>query len=244
MKKIFFSVMAAMVSMASMAALSDYDGTYVTSGATIYVPAGAGKGDAYPLSISLTAKSSDRVLLSIKDFTYGEGPEALVIGDIDVELAAEVTGEGVTLSNVNVDGEDGPETEVAGTAITTKIFVQGESKIVKDEPNVLMLDLKIKGFVKETGDAMSGSGVARVEVTDAVFTPTTSVKENTVLSVYPTVATSVINVPENGEFAIYSLAGSSVKSGVVSNGSVSVADLAAGNYVISVNGKNARFIKK
>lgn len=236
--------MAAMVSMASMAALSDYDGTYVTSGATIYVPAGAGKGDAYPLSISLTAQTSDRVLLSIKNFTYGEGPEALVIGDIDVVLAAEVTGGGVTLSNVNVDGEDGPETEVAGTAITTKIFVQGESKIVKDEPNVLMLDLKIKGFVKETGDAMSGSGVARVEVTDAVFTPTTSVKENTVLSVYPTVATSVINVPENGEFAIYSLAGSSVKSGVVSNGSVSVADLAAGNYVISVNGKNARFIKK
>ena len=244
MKKILFSVMAAMVSVASMAALAlpGYDGTYVTDAATIYAPAGADKGDAYPLSISLTAQTSDRVLLSIKNFTYGEGPEALVIGDIDVVLAAEVTGGGVTLSNVNVDGETGPNAEVSGVPISTKIFVQGTSQIVRDEPNILLLDLKIDGTVIETGVAMPN--VARVEVTDAVFTPATSVKENKVLSVYPTVATSVINVPENGEFTIYSLAGSSVKSGVVSNGSVSVADLAAGNYVISVNGKNARFIKK
>lgn len=235
--------MAAMVSMASMAALSDYDGTYVTSGATIYVPAGNATGGNYPLSISLKAKSSDGVQLSIKNFTYGAGDEALVIGDIDVLLAASEADGVVTLSNVDaVNGEDGPETEVAGTPITTKIFVQGTSQIVKGEPNILLLDLKIDGTIIETGVAMPN--VARVEVTDAVFTPTTSVKENKALSVYPTVATSVVNVPENGEFTIYSLAGSSVKSGVVSNGSVSVADLAAGNYVISVNGKNARFIKK
>ncbi|MBR0498169.1 MAG: T9SS type A sorting domain-containing protein [Paludibacteraceae bacterium] len=242
MKKIFFSVMAAMVSMASMAALADYDGTYVTSGATIYVPADAESGDAYPLSISLKAQSSDRVLLSIKNFTYGEGDDALVIGDIDVVLAASEADGVVTLSNVNLEGETGPNAETAGVPISTKIFVQGVSQIVKDEQNILLLDLKIDGTIIETGDPMAD--VARVEVTDAVFTPATSVKENTVLSVYPTVATSVINVPENGEFTIYSLAGSSVKSGVVSNGTVSVADLAAGNYVISVNGKNARFIKK
>lgn len=247
MKKILFSVMAAMVSMVSMAVnpLAAFDGTYVTSSATIYVSADKASGDAYPLSISLEAQSSNRVQLSIKNFTYGEGDEALVIGDINVVLAASEADGVVALSNVDAEnGEDGPETEVAGTPITTKIFVQGESKIVSNEPNVLMLDLKIKGFVKETGVAMPGSGVARVEVTDAVFVPATSVKENKALSVYPTVATSVVNVPENGEFTIYSLAGSSVKSGVVSNGSVSVADLAAGNYVISVNGKNARFIKK
>ena len=234
--------MAAMVSMASMAALADYDGTYVTSGATIYVPADAESGDAYPLSISLKAQSSDRVLLSIKNFTYGEGDDALVIGDIDVVLAASEADGVVTLSNVNLEGETGPNAETAGVPISTKIFVQGVSQIVKDEQNILLLDLKIDGTIIETGDPMAD--VARVEVTDAVFTPATSVKENTVLSVYPTVATSVINVPENGEFTIYSLAGSSVKSGVVSNGTVSVADLAAGNYVISVNGKNARFIKK
>ena len=243
MKKILFSVMAAMVSMASMAALSDYDGTYVTSSATIYVPADDDSGDAYPLSISLKAQSSDRVLLSIKNFTYGEGDDALVIGDIDVVLAASEADGVVTLSNVDaVNGETGPNAETAGVPISTKIFVQGVSQIVKDEQNILLLDLKINGTIIATGVPMAD--VARVEVTDAVFTPTTSVKENTVLSVYPTVATSVINVPENGEFTIYSLAGSSVKSGVVSNGSVSVADLAAGNYVISVNGKNARFIKK
>ena len=235
--------MAAMVSMASMAVnpLAAFNGTYVTSGATIYVPADKGSGDAYPLSISLTAQSSDRVKLSIKNFTYGKGDEALVIGDIDVLLAAS---DGVvTLSNVDaVNGETGPNAETAGVPISTKIFVQGVSQIVKDEPNILLLDIKINGTIIETGVAMPN--VARVEVTDAVFTPTTSVKENKALSVYPTVATSVVNVPENGEFTIYSLAGSSVKSGVVSNGSVSVADLAAGNYVISVNGKNARFIKK
>lgn len=237
--------MAAMVSMASMAALADYDGTYVTSGATIYVPADAESGDAYTLSISLKAQSSDRVLLSIKNFTYGGGDDALVIGDIDVVLAASEADGVVMLSNVDAEnGETGPKAETAGVPISTKIFVQGVSQIVivKDDPNILLLDLKIDGTIIETGMAMPN--VARVEVTDAVFTPTTSVKENKALSVYPTVATSVVNVPENGEFTIYSLAGSSVKSGVVSNGSVSVADLAAGNYVISVNGKNARFIKK
>ena len=239
MKKILFSVMAAMVSMASMAALSDYDGTYVTSGATIYVPAGNATGESYALNISLQAQSSDRVKLSIKNFSYGP----LVIGDIDVVLAASEADGVVTLSNVDaVNGETGPNAETAGVPISTKIFVQGTSQIVKGEPNILLLDLKIDGTIIETGAAMPN--VARVEVTDAVFTPTTSVKENKALSVYPTVATSVVNVPENGEFTIYSLAGSSVKSGVVSNGSVSVADLAAGNYVISVNGKNARFIKK
>ena len=239
MKKILFSVMAAMVSMASMAALSDYDGTYVTSGATIYVPAGNATGESYALNISLQAKSSERVQLSIKNFSYGP----LVIGDIDVVLAASEADGVVTLSNVDaVNGETGPNAETAGVPISTKIFVQGTSQIVKGEPNILLLDLKIDGTIIATGMAMPD--VARVEVTDAVFTPTTSVKENKALSVYPTVATSVVNVPENGEFTIYSLAGSSVKSGVVSNGSVSVADLAAGNYVISVNGKNARFIKK
>lgn len=231
--------MAAMVSMASMAALSDYDGTYVTSGATIYVPAGNATGESYALNISLQAKSSERVQLSIKNFSYGP----LVIGDIDVVLAASEADGVVTLSNVDaVNGETGPNAETAGVPISTKIFVQGTSQIVKGEPNILLLDLKIDGTIIATGMAMPD--VARVEVTDAVFTPTTSVKENKALSVYPTVATSVVNVPENGEFTIYSLAGSSVKSGVVSNGSVSVADLAAGNYVISVNGKNARFIKK
>ena len=239
MKKILFSVMAAMVSMASMAALSDYDGTYVTSGAIIYVPAGNATGESYALNISLQAQSSDRVKLSIKNFSYGP----LVIGDIDVVLAASEADGVVTLSNVDaVNGETGPNAETAGVPISTKIFVQGTSQIVKGEPNILLLDLKIDGTIIATGMAMPD--VARVEVTDAVFTPTTSVKENKALSVYPTVATSVVNVPENGEFTIYSLAGSSVKSGVVSNGSVSVADLAAGNYVISVNGKNARFIKK
>ena len=231
--------MAAMVSMASMAALSDYDGTYVTSGATIYVPAGNATGESYALNISLQAKSSEIVQLSIKNFSYGP----LVIGDIDVVLAASEADGVVTLSNVDaVNGETGPNAETAGVPISTKIFVQGTSQIVKGEPNILLLDLKIDGTIIATGMAMPD--VARVEVTDAVFTPTTSVKENKALSVYPTVATSVVNVPENGEFTIYSLAGSSVKSGVVSNGSVSVADLAAGNYVISVNGKNARFIKK
>lgn len=239
MKKILFSVMAAMVSMASMAALSDYDGTYVTSGATIYVPAGNATGESYALNISLQAKSSERVQLSIKNFSYGP----LVIGDIDVVLAASEADGVVTLSNVDaVNGETGPNAVTNDVPISTKIFVQGTSQIVKGEPNILLLDLKIDGTIIETGVAMPN--VARVEVTDAVFTPTTSVKENKALSVYPTVATSVVNVPENGEFTIYSLAGSSVKSGVVSNGSVSVADLAAGNYVISVNGKNARFIKK
>ena len=101
------------------------------------------------------------------------------------------------------------------------------------------MDLQLNVYIKG-----SSSKIADVTFSGAVFTAATSVKENKALSVYPTVATSVVNVPENGEFTIYSLAGSSVKSGVVSNGSVSVADLAAGNYVISVNGKNARFIKK
>ena len=238
--------MAAMVSMASMATLSNplaaFDGTYVTSGATIYVPADAESGDAYPLSISLKAQSSDRVLLSIKNFTYGEGDDALVIGDIDVVLAASEADGVVTLSNVNLEGETGPNAETAGVPISTKIFVQGVSQIVKDEQNILLLDLKIDGTIIETGDPMAD--VARVEVTDAVFTPATSVKENTVLSVYPTVATSVVNVPENGEFVIYSYAGSAVKSGVVSNGSISVSDLAVGNYIVSVNGKSARFVKK
>ncbi|MBP5136721.1 MAG: hypothetical protein ILP23_05315 [Paludibacteraceae bacterium] len=239
MKKILFSVMAAMVSVASMAPLSDYDGTYSTSNATIYVPADAATGEEYALNISLQAQSSERMLLSIKDFSYG----TLVIGDIDVVLAASETDGVVTLSNVDaVNGEDGPDAETVGIAISTKIFVQGVSQIVSDDPNVLMLDLKIDGFVKDGGEAMPG--VARVEVTDAVFTPATSVKENTALSVYPTVATSVVNVPENGEFVIYSYAGSAVKSGVVSNGSISVSDLAVGNYIVSVNGKSARFVKK
>ena len=107
------------------------------------------------------------------------------------------------------------------------------------DDGVKKMDLKLNVYEED-----GATKVADVTFSGAVLVPATSVKENKAVSVYPTVATSVVNVPENGEFTIYSLAGSSVKSGVVSNGSVSVADLAAGNYVISVNGKNARFIKK
>ncbi len=233
MKKIFFSVMAAMVSMASMAdvALSDYDGTYETDAATIAYYAPSTGSQVSTLSIGVEADGADKVNLSIKDFSFN----GMNIGDIEAALTADADGEGGYVLSTPTKIE-GPyitaldyETELEVVSVASGLYNEGGKK----------MDLQLNVYIKG-----SSSKIADVTFSGAELAPATSVKENTVLSVYPTVATSVINVPENGEFAIYSLAGSSVKSGVVSNGSVSVADLAAGNYVISVNGKNARFIKK
>ena len=233
MKKILFSVMAAMVSMASMAkiSLSDYDGTYVTNAATIAYYAPSTGSQVSTLSIGVEADGANKVNLSIKDFSFN----GMNIGDIEAALTAAEDGEGGYVLSTPAKVE-GPyitaldyETELEVVSVASGLYNEGGKK----------MDLQLNVYIKG-----SSSKIADVTFSEAVFTPTTSVKENKALSVYPTVATSVINVPENGEFTIYSLAGSSVKSGVVSNGSVSVADLAAGNYVISVNGKNARFIKK
>jgi hypothetical protein len=236
MKKILFSVMAAMVSMASMAALSNplaaFDGTYVTNTATIaYYTPQVGSQNNSTLSIGVEADGANKVNLSIKDFSFN----GMNIGDIEAALTADADGEGGYVLSTPTKVE-GPyitaldyETELEVVSVASGLYNEGGKKI----------DLQLNVYIKG-----SSSKIADVTFSGAEFTPATSVKENKVLSVYPTVATSVVNVPENGEFTIYSLAGSSVKSGVVSNGSVSVADLAAGNYVISVNGKNARFIKK
>ena len=231
MKKILFSVMAAMVSMASMAtiSLSDYDGTYVTNNATIayYMPT---KGSQVS-TLNIGVVSANSVTLSIKDFEFN----GIEVGDIEATLTAAEDGEGgyVLSTPTRVAGPYvgiiNKETELDVVSVASGLYNDGVKK----------MDLQLNVYVKGLD-----TKVADVTFSGAELAPATSVKENKALSVYPTVATSVVNVPENGEFTIYSLAGSSVKSGVVSNGSVSVADLAAGNYVISVNGKNARFIKK
>lgn len=231
MKKILFSVMAAMVSMASMAALSDYDGTYVIDAATIAYYAPTPGSQNSKLSIAVEADGTDSVILSIKDFNFN----GINVGDIKAKLVAKADGDGgYELSTP--EKIDGPHIKTLD--IHTKLEVISTASALYDD-GVKKMDLKLNVYEED-----GATKVADVTFSGAVLVPATSVKENKALSVYPTVATSVVNVPENGEFTIYSLAGSSVKSGVVSNGSVSVADLAAGNYVISVNGKNARFIKK
>ena len=231
MKKILFSVMAAMVSMASMAALSDFDGTYSADNATIayYTPSVSSQNSS--LNVGVEALNEASVKLSIKDFSFN----GMNIGDIEATLTAAADGaDGYELSTpVKIDGP-----HIKTLDIHTKLEVISTASALYDD-GVKKMDLKLNVYEED-----GATKVADVTFSGAVFVPVTSVKENKALSVYPTVATSVVNVPENGEFTIYSLAGSSVKSGVVSNGSVSVADLAAGNYVISVNGKNARFIKK
>ena len=223
--------MAAMVSMASMAALSDFDGTYSADNATIayYKPSTGSQNSS--LNVGVEALNEVSVKLSIKDFSFN----GMTIGDIEAALTADADGDGgyVLSTPTKVKGPDitalDYETELEVVSMASGLYNDGVKK----------MDLQLNVYIKGSSDK-----IADVTFSGAVFVPTTSVKENKALSVYPTVATSVVNVPENGEFTIYSLAGSSVKSGVVSNGSVSVADLAAGNYVISVNGKNARFIKK
>lgn len=231
MKKILFSVMAAMVSMASMAALSDYDGTYVTDAAIIAYYAPTEGSQNSPLTVKVQALDATSVKLSIANFSFNK----LDVGDIEATLTATADGaDGYELSTpVKIDGP-----YITSLDIHTKLEVISTASALYED-GVKKMDLKLNVYEED-----GATKVADVTFSGAVFVPATSVKENKALSVYPTVATSVVNVPENGEFTIYSLAGSSVKSGVVSNGSVSVADLAAGNYVISVNGKNARFIKK
>ena len=223
--------MAAMVSMASMAALSAYDGTYVTDAATTayYTPTLGSQNSK--LSVAVESLGETSVKLSIKDFKFS----GINVGDIEATLTAKADGDGgYELSTP--EKIDGPHIKVGD--IHTKLEVISTASALYDD-GVKKMDLKLNVYEED-----GATKVADVTFSGAVFVPATSVKENKALSVYPTVATSVVNVPENGEFTIYSLAGSSVKSGVVSNGSVSVADLAAGNYVISVHGKNARFIKK
>ena len=235
MKKILFSVMAAMVSMASMAdvALSDYDGTYSTSNATIayYTPSVGSQTSA--LNVDVEALGATSVKLSINDFSF----QGITVGDIEATLVAASDGEGgyeLSTATAKIAGPTieslGLSTELEIISAVSALYVEGGEK---------KMDLKLN--VYEAGET---SLVASVTISGAELAPATSVKENKALSVYPTVATSVINVPENGEFVIYSYAGSAVKSGVVSNGSISVSDLAVGNYIVSVNGKSARFVKK
>lgn len=244
MKKILFSVMAAMVSMASMAALSDFNGTYTQSDAAVIVKVSTPTPVEQELNVVVTRVKDDSVRLFIDDFSFINGSTSVPVGDIEVVLYAAPDGSGYTLSAE--DEINGPV--VYGDLYTTIQVNSGSLSIVDENTRKLAIDLSILGYEDEERTVASSSmpTPADVSLTNARASIPSSVSETSAseVKVYPTVATSVINVPENGEFTIYSLAGSSVKSGVVSNGSVSVADLAAGNYVISVNGKNARFIKK
>lgn len=68
-----------------------------------------------------------------------------------------------------------------------------------------------------------------------------------VLKLMPNPATDVINIlgaEQNEVLEIYNMAGSLVKKAVIENGTVSIADLKAGLYIVNVAGNTTKMIKK
>jgi len=67
------------------------------------------------------------------------------------------------------------------------------------------------------------------------------------IKLYPNPASSIINitsVSENATFKVYNLLGQTIINGKLSNGSIDVSNINAGNYVLEITDKETTTVKR
>jgi hypothetical protein len=180
-------------------------------------------------------EGSNTYALSIKDFVFGELP----IGDLDVTgISAEENDGIITLTK---DGySDGPTVDVPNISIpvSTRIYLQ-EATITNDQ---LTFVLTVNGMIGQEIPLTNVSFTGEKDTRTGIF----SAKADKALAIFPSLVEDVIRIQglTNGRYAIYNLSGSMQQSGITGKGEINVSALSTGLYLIAVDGKTAKFIKK
>jgi len=196
--------------------------------------------------------------LGINDFNF-LGQQLSILVD---NLTASKSGNAVSFT-AESEYIQGPNAEVGGNQVTTVL------KITSCSVENSILDVKLVVYIGGTMPFDHTAWLAGLDVADddeaydEGFTVNVSVNSKNAsnyvsdltgifapkaetLNIYPTVATSEINV-ENAEgkaYSIINLNGAVVANGTVANEKVNVNNLANGNYIIAVGNAAAKFIKK
>ncbi|NDW08713.1 DNRLRE domain-containing protein [Dysgonomonas sp. 520] len=76
------------------------------------------------------------------------------------------------------------------------------------------------------------------------FSVSVSAEKDNECPVYPTVTSDILNVNATGQISIYSMAGNLIKQVTAENGQISVASLSNGTYLLKINNRIVKFVKK
>jgi len=199
-------------------------------------------------------KTGDFYTLKINDFTLldPDTQEPLIlIGDIIFTgIEASLEGENVILSKAGIS--NGPVVyDVMPTTIeliSCVITSDGEMSVNLLVDAYIPLDLD-ENPVWDINDIDPEKWVVFIDVvvdfigvrtTSSIFSP-----KATTIAIFPTTTNDVVNVIgfDDANYAIYSLNGALVKSGV-NNGAIDVSNLGSGIYFLNINDASAKFVKK
>ena len=172
--------------------------------------------------------------LSVLNFSFFE----LELGNLDVTGISATEENGiVTLSKTGMS--TGPEIEDLG-GLATLIALNSASINAR----VLTLDLSVYLDVPEI--PLEEAQVANVTFTGnntstGIFTPKTEK-----ITVYSTVVNDIITLKDikAADYAMYAPNGTLVKAGKTNNGTINVANLGIGIYILNINENSIKIIKK
>jgi uncharacterized surface protein with fasciclin (FAS1) repeats len=177
-----------------------------------------------------------------------------VFGPTDAAFTTFLTGAGITAGDLlaSPDLVNILLYHVLGTEVLSTDLVNGPVTTLSG--GTLTVDLTMGVMINDanvtTADVLSDNGV--VHVIDAVLIDATAslpAVATEMLSTYPNPAVDMIQVKgaNNGTFAIVSMSGAVVKSGLISNQPISVSELNAGTYMINITTEagsfRSRFVK-
>jgi len=116
---------------------------------------------------------------------------------------------------------------------------------VSIENGVLKLDLNVKanGVPEPDGDELDAANVSfEGENTNTQINALNTSK----IAVYPTIANNIVTLigVEVADYAIYAQNGTLVKAGKTNDGTINVANLGTGIYILNINENSIKIIKK
>jgi len=185
----------------------------------------------------IITKEDDTYKLSVLNFSFGEIP----LGDLNVTGISKTEKDGiVTLSKTGMS--TGPEIAELG-GLATLIALNSASVNAK----VLTFDISVYLDVPEI--PLEAAQVANVTfagdctdcISSGIFAPQAGK-----IAVYSTIVNDMIILTgiQAADYAIYAQNGALVKAGKTNDGTINVADLGTGIYILNINENSITIIKK
>lgn len=180
--------------------------------------------------LSKTA-GTDTYSLSIIDFRFMQ----IEIGDLTVDGITR-TNEGANAVSLSKDElSAGPIVQLAEGGPKVQTYIEFTYSAITD--GELSLELDIKGEDKATS-------IVLVEFEGTKQASGLLNPKNNSLAICVSPDFSTITTQQSGNYTIFNTTGATIQSGSIQDGTIGIADLKTGIYLIKINNRIAKFMKK
>ncbi|MDR2963922.1 MAG: T9SS type A sorting domain-containing protein [Bacteroidales bacterium] len=198
------------------------------------------------MNISAEDADATTFTLSFYHFSITQGSNFIDLGTITVGEITAATENGVTTLSLSHNAA-GPDVDTVGDGehfVPTSILIN--SATVDASGN---LSVSVSAFFVNADNSLSAAANATFTGAWCENCPLPSgisTAKQEKVAVYPTITSNILNIisTENAAYSIHTPSGAVAQQGSVTGGTISVATLPAGVYVLTVNGRSARFVKK